>query len=103
MNSTQETRDVNLRLLYLDEMKRVYFTHVSCLSTKGDACCVRAPPVSQLKETLAVNPCLLCLDEKAKFWGPLVNVTGFYTARYIGGMIVTGFLNEVRYFSDQFF
>jgi hypothetical protein len=39
---------MNLCLLCLDEMRRIYFTCVSCLSTKGDACCVRVSPLSRL-------------------------------------------------------
>jgi hypothetical protein len=53
---------------------------------------------SLLKEMLAFNLRLLYLDE----WpGPgahrLGLVTGFYTARYIVGIFVTGFPNEARY------
>jgi hypothetical protein len=45
--------------------------------------------VSRLKETW--------LDEWAKFWAPRsVLVTGFYAARYIVGMFVTGILNEAH-------
>jgi hypothetical protein len=45
---------------------------VSYLSTKGDTCCARASPMSQLKQMLAVTLHLLYLDERAKFWGPPV-------------------------------
>jgi hypothetical protein len=44
-----------------------------------------------------VPPRLLYIDERAKSWGPQsVLVMGFYTARYIVGMFVTGFLNEAH-------
>jgi hypothetical protein len=44
----------------------------------------------------AFNLGLLYLNEQAvKLWAGLV--TGFYTARYIVGMFVTGFPNEARY------
>jgi hypothetical protein len=59
---------------------------------------LRASAFSLLKETLSVNLRLLYLDE----WpGPGAHrsglVTGFYTARYIVGIFVTGFPNEARY------
>jgi hypothetical protein len=94
MKSTLETCVVNLRLLYLDKMRRVYFTRVSCIPTKGDAFCVHTSPLSQLKETLVVNLRLFYLDD-----GPSsgahrsVLVTSFYAARYIVGMFVTGVPN----------
>jgi hypothetical protein len=59
-----------------------------CEFNIGDACCEpvsplsqrnethlfsRAPAVSRLKETRAVNPRLLYLDGRAKFWGPSVS------------------------------
>jgi hypothetical protein len=59
MNSISETRAVNQRLLCLEEMRRVYFTRF---------------PVSRLKEMRVVNPCLLYLDERAKFWSPPVSI-----------------------------
>jgi hypothetical protein len=53
---------------------------------------------SLLKETFSFNLCLLYLDERS---GPGAHrselVTGFYTARYIVGIFVTGFTNEARY------
>jgi hypothetical protein len=69
MNSTLETYPVSMRLLNLNERRRLLCTRVSYLSTKGDMCCVRASPLSQLKETIALNPRLLYHDEQAKFWG----------------------------------
>jgi hypothetical protein len=59
---------------------------------------LRASAFSLLKETLAFNLCLLYLDE----WpGPGAHrtglVTGFYTARYIVGIFVTGYLNKAHY------
>jgi hypothetical protein len=67
MNSTSEMCAMNLCLLCLDKMKCVYFTHVFCVWIKGDVCCVHASPLSQLKNTLALNPHLLYLDKWAKF------------------------------------
>jgi hypothetical protein len=89
---------VNHCLLCLDEMRCAYFRRVSCLLTKGDACCVPVSPLSQLKETLVVNPRLLCLDERANFWGPLVSIINrlLYFC-YIGEMFVIAILNEARY------
>jgi hypothetical protein len=59
---------------------------------------LRAPAFSHLKETLSVNPRLLYLNERP---GPGAHrsglVTGFYTARYIVGIFVTGFPNEACY------
>jgi hypothetical protein len=59
---------------------------------------LRASSFSLLKETLAFNLCLLYLDERP---GPVAHrsglVTGFYTARYIAGIFVTGFPNKARY------
>jgi hypothetical protein len=53
---------------------------------------------SLLKETLVFNLRLLYLDELP---GPGVHrtrlITGFYIARYIVGIFVTGFPNEARY------
>jgi hypothetical protein len=123
--STSESRAVNMRLLCLNQMRRIYFTRVStqlglvtgikqqplpqlvtgyvkwlflwptgnfgnrhenraryCELNIRDACCEPASPlsrrnethlfshasvVSRLKETHAVNPCLLYLDEQAIF------------------------------------
>jgi hypothetical protein len=39
-------------------------THVSSISTKGDACCVCASPLSRWKKTLLVYVCLFCPDER---------------------------------------
>jgi hypothetical protein len=53
---------------------------------------------SILKETLAFNLRLLYLDERlgaGAYRSGLI--TGFYTARYIVGIFVTGFPNEARY------
>jgi hypothetical protein len=81
---TSETRSMNLHLLCLDEMRRI--------------CFLRAFAFSLLKETLAFNLRLLYLDERAKSCAHRSGlVTGFYTARYIVGMFVTGFPNEARY------
>jgi hypothetical protein len=59
---------------------------------------LHASAFSLLKETLSVNLHLLYLDERP---GPGAHrsglVTGFYTARYIVGIFVTGFPNEARY------
>jgi hypothetical protein len=59
---------------------------------------LRASAFSLLKETLAFNLGILYLDEQP---GPGAHqsglVTGFYTARNIVGIFVTGFLNEARY------
>jgi hypothetical protein len=59
---------------------------------------LRASAFSLLKETLAFNLRLLYLYERL---GTGANqsglVTGFYTARYIVGIFVTGFTNEARY------
>jgi hypothetical protein len=56
---------------------------------------LRVSAFSLLKETLAVNLRLLYIDERP---GPGAHrsglVTGFYTARYIVGIFVTGFPNE---------
>jgi hypothetical protein len=53
---------------------------------------------SLLKETLAVNLCLLYLDERPGPWAHRSGlVTGFFTARYIVGIFVMGFPNEARY------
>jgi hypothetical protein len=75
---------VNWRLYCLDEMRRICF--YACFA------------FSLLKETLSVNLRLLYLDERL---GPGAHrsglVTGFYTARYIVGIFVTGFPNEARY------
>jgi hypothetical protein len=49
---TSETRSVNLRLLCLDEMRRILFLRMSAFSL--------------LKETLAFNMRLLYLDEQAR-------------------------------------
>jgi hypothetical protein len=53
---------------------------------------------SLLKQTLSVNLRLLYLDERP---GPGAHrsglVTGFYTARYIVGIFVTGFPSESCY------
>jgi hypothetical protein len=63
---------------------------------------IRASAFSLLKETLVFNLRLLYLD---KWPGPGAHqsglVTGFYTARYIVGIFVTGFPNEARYLKDQ--
>jgi hypothetical protein len=64
MKSTSETRVVNLRLLCLDERRCIFCTRISSVSTKGNASCVCASPLSRRKETLAVNACLLCLDKR---------------------------------------
>jgi hypothetical protein len=59
---------------------------------------LRTSAFSLLKETLVVNLCLLYLDERpgpGAHWSGLV--TGFYTARYIVGIIVTGFPKEALY------
>jgi hypothetical protein len=59
---------------------------------------LRASAFSLLKETLAFDLRLLYLYERL---GTGANqsglVTGFYTARYIVGIFVTGFTNEARY------
>jgi hypothetical protein len=59
---------------------------------------LRTSAFSLLKETLAFNLHLLYLDERP---GPGAHrsglVTGFYTARYIAGIIVTGFPYEACY------
>jgi hypothetical protein len=74
---------VNRRLHCLGEMRRI---------------CFYASAFSLLKETLVFNLGLLNLDEQP---GPRAHrsrlVTGFYTARYIVGIFVTGFPNEARY------
>jgi hypothetical protein len=71
---------VNRRLYCLDEMRRI------------------ASTFSLLKETLSVNLRLLYLDERP---GPGAHrsglVMGFYTARCIVAIFVTGFPNEARY------
>jgi hypothetical protein len=57
-----------------------------------------ASAFSLLKEMLAFNLRLLYLDERP---GPGTHrsglVTGFYNARYIVRIFVTGFPNEARY------
>jgi hypothetical protein len=72
---TSEMRSVNLRLLCLDEMRHICF-HTRLLSTCVSYISINGP-------------------------GPGVHqsglVTGFYTARYIVDMFVTGFPNEARY------
>jgi hypothetical protein len=53
---------------------------------------------SLLKEMLSVNLRLLYLDERPDPGAHRSGlVTGFYTARYIVGIFVTGFPNEARY------
>jgi hypothetical protein len=72
---------------------------VSLLSRRNEThLFLSASSFSLLKETLSVNLRLLYLDERL---GPGAHrsglVTGFYTARYIVGIFVTGFPNEARY------
>jgi hypothetical protein len=53
---------------------------------------------SLLKETLAFNLRLLYLDERPGPWSHRSGlVIGFYTARYIVGIFVTGSMNEACY------
>jgi hypothetical protein len=53
---------------------------------------------SLLKKLLAFNLRLLYLDERPGTRAHRSGlVTGFYTARYIVGIFVTGFMNEARY------
>jgi hypothetical protein len=53
---------------------------------------------SLLKETLAFNLHLVYLDERPSPGAHRFGlVTGFYTARYIVGIFVTGFSNEACY------
>jgi hypothetical protein len=72
---------------------------VSPLSRRnGTLLFLRASAFSLLKETLAFNLRLLYLDERPGSGAHRSGlVTGFYTARYIVGIFVTGFLNEARY------
>jgi hypothetical protein len=59
---------------------------------------VRASAFSLLKETLVFNLRLLYIDERPGLGAhPSGLVMGFYTARYIVGIFVTGFPNEARY------
>jgi hypothetical protein len=59
---------------------------------------LRASAFSLLKETLAFNLRLLYLDEQPGLGAHQLGlVTGFYTARYIVSIFVTGFPNKARY------
>jgi hypothetical protein len=52
---------------------------------------------------IIVNPHLLYLDERAKFWAyRSVLVMNFYVARYIVVMFVTGVQNEAHYSLTSF-
>jgi hypothetical protein len=91
-------RLLHTRLLYLKERRRLLCTRVFCLSTKGDACCVHASPLSRLKKMHVVNLRLLYLDERVIFWAHRpVLVTTFYAAHYIVGILVTDIANEACY------
>jgi hypothetical protein len=82
MKLTSETHSLNRRLHCRNE------THLF----------LRASVFSLLKETLAFNLRLLYLNERQGARAHRSGlVTGFYTARYIVGIFVTGFTNEVRY------
>jgi hypothetical protein len=100
-SSTSATRAVNLHLLRLDKMRRIY---LKCVSAQlGFVMGIKQQPLPQLvtdhvkwlflwptwnfgnghqnrahyrnstSETRVMNPLLLYLDERAKFWGPPVS------------------------------
>jgi hypothetical protein len=81
---TSKTHSVNLRLLCLDEMRRICF--YTCLLSLDYRRRVLSTYVSHI---LMNGP-----DPMAHQSGL---VTGFYTARYIVGMFVTDVPNEARY------
>jgi hypothetical protein len=102
-NSTSATRIMKLRLRCLDEMRCVYFTHVS--AQPGFVTGIKQQPLPQLvtghvkmtvslgsqgtlvtdtktkpvtvksiSATCVVNLRLQCLDERAMLWGPPVSI-----------------------------
>jgi hypothetical protein len=52
---------------WTQHQRHVLWTCVSSVSTKGDTSSAHASPQSQRKDTLALNPRLLCLDERRHF------------------------------------
>jgi hypothetical protein len=80
---TSEMHSVNLRLLCLNEMRRVYF--YACL-------------LSLYRRRHLLSTCVSYISMNGP--GHVAHrsglVTGYYTARYIVGIFVTGFLNEAR-------
>jgi hypothetical protein len=103
-NSTSVTHFMKLRLRCLDEMRRVYFTHISAqlvfvtsikqqslpqLVTSHVKMTVSLGPqgtlvtrtktkpviVKSISKTRVVNLRLRCLNERARLWGPLVSTS----------------------------
>jgi hypothetical protein len=75
---------VNLRLHCLDEMRRIYFY---------------ARLLSLYERRRLLSTCVSYISMNGPGPGAHLSglVTGFYTARYIVGIFVTGFPNEARY------
>jgi hypothetical protein len=78
---TSETRSVNLRLLYLDEMRHICFY-------------VRLLSLYYRKHVLSTYVSYISMNGPGPGAHWLGLVMGFDTARYIVGMFVTGFPNE---------
>jgi hypothetical protein len=75
---------VNLRLLCLNEMRRIHF-HARLL------------PLDERRCVLSTYVSYISMNGPGLGAHPSGLVTGFCTARYIVGMFVTGFPNEARY------
>jgi hypothetical protein len=106
MNSTSETRAVNLCLLYLEERRHIFCMRESSVSTKGDTSCVRVSPLSRRRRcvlamrvsSVSTKGDMCCgthvssISTKGSTYGAhrSVLVTTFYAARYIVGVLVTG-------------
>jgi hypothetical protein len=80
-------------------IRDVFCEPTSLLSRRNEThLFLRPSDISLLKEMLSVNLRLLYLDERPGLAAHRSGlVTGFYTARYIVGIFVTGFPNEARY------
>jgi hypothetical protein len=81
---TSETHFVNLCLLCLNEMRHICFY-------------VRLLSLYQRRHLLSTCVSYISMDGPGPGTHRSGLVTGFYTARYIVGMFVTGFPNEAHY------
>jgi hypothetical protein len=81
---TSEMHSVNLRLLFLNEMRRICFS-------------ARMLSLYWRRHVLSTYISYISMNEPGPGAHRSGLVTSFYTARYIVGMFVTSFLNEAHY------